>query len=232
MINRNRTPELMDQPGLDPLEHAAALRGLKRIHKFSLSERYFLRALKPVVKAIPNKPLRILDMACGGGDLICSLAQSARQRGWNLSVEGCDFSDQAVEIATDNARKYGVEARFFQWDALAGPLPEPYDVIVCSLFLHHLDESEVVQVLRNMAGSVRLMIIVDDLIRSRWGYALAQAGCQLLSRSRIVHFDGPVSVKSAFSLAEISQLAREAGLAGVQIQKHWPERFMLAWRAP
>jgi 2-polyprenyl-3-methyl-5-hydroxy-6-metoxy-1,4-benzoquinol methylase len=231
MINRQRTPELMDQPGLDPSEHAAALRGLKRIHKISLSERYFIRALETVGKNHSGKPLRVLDMACGGGDLLCSLVKKARSKGWNMVAEGCDFSDQAVQIATENARNHGVSARFFQWDALQGPLPEKYDVIVNSLFLHHLDESQVVTVLKNMADSVNHMIVVDDLIRSRWGYVMAKVGCHMLSRSPIVHFDGPVSVKAAFSLAEISDLARQAGLSGVQIQKHWPERFILTWQA-
>ena len=104
-------------------------------------------------------------------------------------------------------------------------------MIVNSLFLHHLDELQVVTVLRNMADSVNHMIVVDDLIRSRWGYVMAKVGCHLLSRSPIVHFDGPVSVKAAFSLAEISDLASQAGLSGVQIQKHWPERFILTWQA-
>lgn len=231
MINRQRTPELMDQPGLDPSEHAAALRGLKRIHKISLSERYFLKALEVVAKNNSGKPLRILDMACGGGDLLCSLAKKARSKGWKMVAEGCDFNDQAVQIAAENARNHGVTAQFFQWDALQGPLPEKYDVIVCSLFLHHLDESQVVAVLKNMANSVNKMIAVDDLIRSRWGYVMAQVGCHLLSRSPIVHFDGPVSVKAALSLAEISDLASQAGLAGVKIHKHWPERFLLTWQA-
>ena len=33
--NRDRQPEVMDQPGLDPREHAKALTGLRRINTIS-----------------------------------------------------------------------------------------------------------------------------------------------------------------------------------------------------
>ena len=118
---------------------------------------------------------------------------------------------------------------FFALDALAGPLPGGYDVVTCTLFLHHLGEHDAVELLREVGAAARRLVLVDDLIRSRLGYALAAVGCHLLSGSRVVRYDGPASVAGAFSLAEVKSLAERAGLTGALIETHWPQRFLLSW---
>lgn len=220
----------MDQPGLSPEEHAAALRGLRRINRISRTESHLIAALEPLIAEAGDEPLSVLDVACGGGDVVCDLARRAAAKGWNVRFSGADFSEQALEIARENAARQGLEIPFFRWDAIASPLAERFDVVMCTLFLHHLSEDETVRVLRHMADSARRMVMADDLVRSRFGYWLAQAGCRLLSRSYVVHFDGPVSVRSAFDTHEIKTLAESAGLTNCRIRKHWPERYLLTWR--
>jgi hypothetical protein len=73
------------------------------------------------------------------------------------------------------------------------------------------------------------LVLVNDLIRSPLGYGLAWAGTQLLSRSWVVHTDGPLSVQGAFQLAEVAAMAERAGLQGARLQRCWPERFLLSW---
>ena len=143
-----------------------------------------------------------------------------------------DISGTAVATAGQQAAEAGTATvTFHQCDVLHDPFPLPqYDVVMNSLFLHHLDEPQVVRVLQRMAAAARQRIIIDDLRRTRLGYFLAWTGCRLLSRSPIVHFDGPVSVEGAFTDAEILQLAAQAGLQSARLQRHWPQRFLLTWQ--
>jgi hypothetical protein len=83
-----------------------------------------------------------------------------------------------------------------------------------------------------MGEASRSLVLVNDLIRSPLGYGLAWVGCRLLSRSPIVHFDGPVSVQGAFQLQEVQALAARAGLLGATLRRSWPERYLLSWRRP
>jgi hypothetical protein len=101
---------------------------------------------------------------------------------------------------------------------------------MCSLFLHHLDEPQAVELLRRMSESARHLVLVNDLIRGRLGYALAWLGTRLLTRSRVVHVDGPLSVEGAFTRAEALELAERAGLHGATIVRRWPCRFLLTWQ--
>ena len=73
-------------------------------------------------------------------------------------------------------------------------------------------------------------IIVDDLRRTRLGYGLAWIGCRLLTKSPMVHVDGPLSVQGAFTVEEARSLAERAGLHNAQLVKHWSQRFLMTWQ--
>jgi hypothetical protein len=120
--------------------------------------------------------------------------------------------------------------RFFVLDALADPLPSDYDVVTCSLFLHHLDDAEAIELLRRMAAAARRLVLVNDLVRSRTGLTLAYVATRLLTLSPVVHVDGPLSVRAAYTPPEALELARQAGMQGATIQRKWPFRFLLGWR--
>jgi len=233
MMQRCRRPELMDQPGLEFTEHVRALQGLSRINRLSRTVAIIWPPILQLARSRQpdDQPVRILDLATGGGDLPVALARRAMQTGINLAVEGCDISPDAVRYAQSRADSQGSPVRFFVFDALSGALPAGYDVMSCSLFLHHLAESDAIVLLGRMAAAARHMILIDDLVRSRWGYLLALVGCHMLSGSRVVRIDGPISVAGAFTPREALLLMERAGLQGASLTRHWPQRFLLTWKA-
>jgi len=105
-------------------------------------------------------------------------------------------------------------------------------VVTCSLFLHHLSEDDAVALLRRMADAAGALVLVNDLARSRFNYLAVWATCHALSRSRVVRYDGPASVRSAFTPREALGLAEKAGLAGATVRRRFPCRFLLTWRKP
>lgn len=226
---RVRLAELMDEPQLDPVAHVNALRGLARIYCLSRTG----AAVWPWVRReakVSAVPLRVLDLATGGGDLPIDLARRARREGLAVEVAGCDRSPRAIAFARRRAHRSGTDARFFILDTGTQALPTGYHVITAGLFLHHLSDEDAVWLLRNMAEAAGRAVIVDDLRRSQRGLWLARLATRVLSRSHIVHVDGPRSVRAAFTSDELGRLAAQAGLSGVEIVPHWPERHLLAWQ--
>lgn len=230
MHQRRLQPEIMDQPGLAEQEHIAALRGLARINWWSGSARLLWPPIRDLARENPSRPLRVLDVATGGGDVPIRLWRRARQAGLPIQVDGCDRSSTAVGHATRNAEHRRADVRFFPLDALNEPLPSGFDVVVSSLFLHHLTEEQAVELLRRTGEAANRLVLINDLARSRAGYALAYAGTRLLSRSWVAHVDGPRSVEAAFTPAEALALAQRAGLTGATVARRWPCRFLLTWR--
>jgi 2-polyprenyl-3-methyl-5-hydroxy-6-metoxy-1,4-benzoquinol methylase len=221
----------MDQPGLDPGLHCQALRGLARINFWSHSAGMVWSPIAALARKVA-RPIRVLDLATGGGDVPIRLWQRARRAGLTLALEGCDVSPVAVTYATELARRRGAEVRFFATDVLAGDVPTGYDVVLCSLFLHHLSEDQAVTLLRRMAAAARRLVLVNDLLRSRAGLLLARIGTRLLSHSPVVHVDGPRSVEGAFTIDEVRGLAKHAGLTSATFERRWPCRYLLTWVRP
>ena len=232
LSQRNNEPEIMDQPGLDPAEHAAALRAIARLNWWSRSAGILWRPLYRLAQENPNRRLRILDLATGSGDIPLRLWQRFRHAGVTVELAGADMSELALLEARKRAANAGAPIRFFALNALEDPLPQDFDVIMCSLFLHHLEENGAVELLRRMGEATGQMVLVSDLIRSRINYLLAHAGTRLLTRSPMVRFDGPCSVASAFTRAEVRGLAQRAGLEKAQVLWRWPWRMILQWGRP
>jgi 2-polyprenyl-3-methyl-5-hydroxy-6-metoxy-1,4-benzoquinol methylase len=154
----------------------------------------------------------------------------SERRGLTLKLHACDINPEAVQIAKVNAQRRGVELDIFCADALTSPDSDnDFDVVFCSLFLHHLSDADAEQLFRVMARRSRHLVLISDLIRSPLGYVLAWAGTRLLSRSWVVHTDGPLSVRAAFQLAEVRGMMQRAGLQNASLQRCWPERYLLSW---
>ncbi len=221
----------MDQPDLDPVEHRNALRGLRRINVVSRSAAILWPEVAAVARQIHPRTLRFLDLACGGGDNAVALAARAQLAGLSIEVHGCDISHLAISVARQGAEATDAKnVQFSQLNVLEEPLPRGYHIVSCSLFLHHLDESQVIHLLGKMAEAATEAVLINDLQRSWLGLGLAWIGCRLLTRSPVVHIDGPRSVAAAFAVSEICSLAGRSGLDGATVRQHWPQRWLLAWR--
>ena len=230
LTHRNRQPELMDDPALDAERHRHALQGLGRVNRFSRSTSILWPAVQEVSRRVDGRRVRILDIASGGGDVALRLAAKALASHVDVEITGCDISPFAVEHATQLAEPFSFDLQFVAEDAIHGTLDGPYDIVMCSLFLHHLPEDDARVLLQRMKELATHRVLINDLRRTRCGYVLAWAGCRLLTRSPIVHTDGPLSVRAAFSIEEVRCLAEESGLNGATITTHWPQRFLLDWR--
>lgn len=232
LAQRRLVPEQMDQPDLSPVLHERALRGLHRINRLSNSAGILWRGIRRLVPLNTDRPVKVLDLASGSGDLPIALAHRAAAAGLPVQITGWDISPVAVEQARRRAALARLPVAFEVHDLFTDPLPRDCDLITCSLFLHHLSEPQAEAVLRRAADVARIGLVINDLRRSPTGLLLAHVVSRIVSRSPVVHFDAPQSVRAAYTINEVSMLANRAGLAPVEILPCWPYRFLLLWRRP
>jgi len=226
------TDEIMDSPDVEEAAHLQALAGLRRINRFSGTADKVRRPIVEFARRENLKHISILDIACGGGDVPIQAAVGLQRSGVGVELKLLDRSRTAVQTAAAAARNAGIVCEGIEADVLDLPQIKA-DVVTNSLFLHHLREPEqVVGLLRRMKEIAGRMVVISDLVRSRMGLIGAWAGCRMLSRSRIVHHDGPASVRAAWTMAEISEFARRAGMGGARIERCRPWRMLLVWEKP
>ncbi len=93
--DRERQTELMDEPGLDPVRHIHALRALRRVNRISLASGRVWAEVARLYDEL-RRPVRVLDIACGGGDVLVDVARRARRAGVPVELHGCDVSSLAL----------------------------------------------------------------------------------------------------------------------------------------
>lgn len=222
----------MDNPELPQAEHQLALAGLARLNRWSRGDAGLWQSLQAEARQNAPLPLRVLDIATGSGDLPIRLAQRARSARLPIHFSACDWSPTALEVASHAANEAQIAIQFFQLDAVLDAIPSDFDVIMVSLFLHHLSDDQIVPLLAKLGRATRSLVLVNDLVRSWWNLGAVYLASRLLSRSAVVHFDGPVSVQAAFTKAELIDLADQAGLTNAAVRSQFPARWQLVWRKP
>ena len=222
-------PEWMDEP-CSYEEFRACLRDLRQVNRLSRGYRPTLAWLSSLLEAYPTPhPLRILDVGCGGGDLLREIAGWAANRRVEVSLTGIDLNPHAARAAEDFASP-GETITFLTADAFLYRPAAPADVIVSSLFTHHLETPDVVRFVAWMESQARLGWFINDLGRSRQAFYGFQALAAVMRWHRFVRHDGPVSFRRAFLAEDWRRIAQAAGLApeSIDLQSWSPGRLCVA----
>ncbi|MFN3653427.1 MAG: methyltransferase domain-containing protein [Armatimonadota bacterium] len=233
MLARRNRPEAMDAPDLDPHLLADDLANLETLNRLFGGRNVVRRALDRLLpEHPPGEPLSALDLGSGAGDLCRVLVDECRRRGQAVTVWSLDFHPQIQAYAREQVRRDYPEIRFLRADARQVPLrAESVDLALCTLALHHFTEEDAVAVLREMQRVTRRWALVSDLCRSAPAYAGVWLATRFM-RNPMTRHDGPVSVRRAFSPAELQTLASSAGWENAELRKEPWFRMSLLYRKP
>jgi ubiquinone/menaquinone biosynthesis C-methylase UbiE len=198
------------------------LRDLARINAWFGGTHSILRA----IDALPVMPRTILDVGCGGADVSRAVVAHLARRGSRAHCVALDRSARVLSYAS--AAVSGSDAiSTVQGDATALPFEaSTFDLVMCSLALHHLAPAEAVQALREMAR-VGAYVIVSDLRRSRAAWLAAHALLPLITRNRFTLHDGPISVRRAYTPDEVRSMAQQAGWTRIDVRAAFGARLLL-----
>lgn len=227
-LARQRAIEWMDANAADPVALRRSLSFIERVNRRLHYTNATIRHLDRMTDGWPaGKMLSILDIATGSGDVPRAVCGWADRRGVDVRVIGIDRHEQTLSIA----REQGDDPRIslLRADALKLPFsPGSFDIVMTSMFLHHLDDDDAAAVMRSADRIARHGIILADLSRSR--RALAWISLFTLLADPMIKHDARVSVRQAFRKDEILALARRAGLEYLQYHRHFGHRFVLVGR--
>ncbi|GAA5507593.1 methyltransferase domain-containing protein [Novipirellula caenicola] len=231
-MQRNLQHERMDDPDLPRDQHELALKGLSRLNRFTGVAGLMYRHLRRRGTMKAGRPLRILDVASGAGDVPIDWARRARRDGVAMEITMLDVSPVAVQTQQRRATEAQVSVRSLRSDCLAEPLPSGFDVVTSSLFMHHLNDEQVATLLRAMKVATDGGILICDLHRSRMNLAMVAFAGRVLSRSPVVHSDSVLSVQGAYTHAEFQTLAQHALDGSIEMHAAFPCRFLASYEKP
>ena len=223
--DRSLLPEILDREDVDSATLAAVLRDLAAVNTLTRARAPTLQFLRHVARRAPDLRLRVLDVGYGDGDMLRRIARWGRRAGVGLDLSGIDLNPGSAPAA---------RARTPDWMAIdyrtGDVFDQPtgaHDVIVSSLFTHHLTDRQIVQFLQWMERSAARGWFVNDLHRN----ILARDGFSVLAAVArfhpIVQADGRLSVERSFRRADWVRLLAQAGVPA-RITWHVPFRYCVA----
>lgn len=220
-LPRSQAEELLDAATHDADELAANFRDIKRVNQLLGGTSIILRHLAPLLEALPrHRPVTVLDLATGCGDIPIAISRWARHRDIPVAITASDVSDDILALARQEIAG-NPDISLARFDARSVPLPDKqFDIVLCSLSLHHFPPDEAIQVLREMNRLARAGLIVNDLSRSRAGYIAAWLAAHLTTRNRLTRHDAPLSVRRAYTVHELDDLLHLAGIDHAMTSTH------------
>ena len=219
---RSETPEKMDDPNVPEGEVRKALNDIERINKW-------LGGYKVVINALnrldwPREPVVIMDLGCGGGDVLRAVSVWADSKQRRVRLVGIDMNEAMTRYAGNKSLKFPAisfrTANVFD-DKLLADAPH---IAMCSLFAHHFDNDNLVKLVQQMYRLARRAVIINDLHRNRIAYHSIKTLTTLFARAELVKFDAPLSVARSLTRREWEDVMKAAGI------KHYSIRWRWAWR--
>jgi ubiquinone/menaquinone biosynthesis C-methylase UbiE len=222
-MKRRPTPELLDTDSGTAKEIAGSLRDLQSFNQRLGGVSTARDLIYSVARRTGRMEFSVLEVAAGTGFVPM---QASRQ----LCREGLKLDITLLDRAPSHLPRNGTTKKIAA-DVVSLPFSDSaFDLVSCSLFLHHLSPEEVVGFARESLRVSRIAVLVNDLVRHPLHLALAYAGVPIY-RSRITRHDAPASVKQAYTVEEMAEFFRRAGAAKVETQRHFLFRMgVLAWK--
>lgn len=227
---RSRAPELMEIEPADQAFIDRTLRELETINRLTLAYRPTLRWLDRVAEDAPGK-LSVLDVACGHGDMLRRIWRWAERRKLPVSLTGIDLSPEVIHAAVA-ATPSEMAIRYEVRDVFAMPDAPAQDVVVSSLFAHHLFDEALVHFIGWMHRNARRGWLVNDLHRHPLPYHFVRAWTRVAGFGRFVVHDAPVSVARGFTRADWLEVLRQADIDPSTVDIRWwlPFRYTIGHR--
>jgi len=198
----------MDRPQPVSAELEGDLRNIRQLNRWFGSHRLVSQFVRRWIE--PGDKLRIVDLATGSGDIPRLIVDYARKIGAKVEIDAVDKQSATLEIArklsVDYPEIFYSEGNILEWQTARG-----YDIVLCSLALHHFSDEEAVRVLRRCRELSRKFALVSDLRRGLVATAGVYFLTALIFREPMTRYDARLSAARAFSFKELDKLARQAG---------------------
>jgi hypothetical protein len=223
--SRSSAAEMMDDFTIEGSVLRDTLDKLETINRLLGGNSVTLKGLKKILlKSSKTKTITIVDLGCGHGDILRDVAKFGRKNSYKFKLIGIDANNAAIDYAKALSKDYP-ELSFETIDVFSEDFKkQTYDVVLCTLFLHHFKNNEIIPFLKSTVQKASIGVIVNDLHRHKLAYYLFKM-IGLFIKNKMVREDGLTSVLRAFKRNELETILTKTGV-NFSIQWKWAFRYL------
>ncbi|NHM06863.1 methyltransferase domain-containing protein [Flavobacterium sp. CYK-4] len=203
-----------------------ALDKIAAINKWLGGNQLTIKSVKKLLKDwSKEKPVHIVDLGCGNGDMLRSLANYGCKNDFNFKLTGIDANAFTTNYAKQSSLTYPnieyVAADILEFDFKQ----QPIDIVLCTLTLHHFKNEQIMALLNRLNQTASKGIVVNDLHRSKIAYYLFQLLCLIFRLNRMSKEDGLTSILRGFTKDELVSFSKNLKFARYSIVWKWAFRY-------
>jgi hypothetical protein len=217
--------ELLDDPAADPDTVVQSLRNVARANRWFGGAAAVRHGLGRLLRDVsPPRPLMLLDLGTGAGDLPGQAVRWARRRGYSLRPVGLELSRAAAAMA----HRAGIPCAV----ACAGAPPvreKTVDIVLVSQLAHHLTEESTVRLIRTCDALARVGVVIADLRRGRMAPLAFWVGARAMGFDPVTIADGLTSIRRGYTPRELRALLGKAGVSA-RVARRAGYRLVATWR--
>ena len=224
--SRSTQSEIMDSLDFKGAEMQNVLKDLKTVNKWLGGNKITIDGIKKLLKNQPkSQEIILLDIGCGDGESLRKCSDFGIKNGYNFKCIGIDFNQNIIDYAQQRSKEYP-NLEFRKVDVISEENLIPNcDIALFTLFLHHLSNQEIEDLLRSALTKCRLGLIINDLHRSKQAFNLFQIASKILLRTKIARHDGLVSIARGFRKHEIQKISEQIRDQKSTIIWKWAYRY-------
>ena len=203
-----RLTEIMDDPNCDADRLRRTFQGFDAMNRAVAAwGRVYRTRLRPVLAAAAetyNRPARLLDVGCGGGDVLRRIARLAARDGFAVTGVGIDPDPRAIAVATAAARLPGITYRQCFSSELVSE-GNQFDIVLSNHLLHHLSDSEFDVLIADSEALTSRVAVHSDIARGRLAYGAFAVGAVPVSPGTLLRVDGLRSIRRSYTPSELAE---------------------------
>lgn len=225
---RSSEPEIMDDLSFSDSVVFQTLKELDVINKWLGGNSVTIAGLDIIRRKYLRRGdhLHIADLGCGSGTMLKMMVEWGRKNGIRIKVTGVDANPHIINYAESECDGYP-EISFLAEDVFSEKFSRrKFDVVTSTLFFHHFDDSQLLDLFSQLKEQSLLALVINDLHRHWFAYHSISLLTAAFSSSYMVKNDARLSVARSFQRPELQNLLSAAGFSNVFLKWKWAFRYL------
>lgn len=169
--------------------------------------RIYREWIRPALKSA-GKEASILDIGCGGGDILRMLDALTRADQLEVNFIGIEPDERPIHYLTK--QRWPSNFSFINTDSSdLAHQNHTYTVVISNHLVHHLSSTELKRVCSDTEKLANKLVLFSDIERSDIGYAFFSTLSPLFFKGSFIAADGIISIRRSYRRDELQSLLPE-----------------------
>ena len=222
--------EIMDDLNCNGEVVDQTLRELEFINRTLGGNQITVSGIRSLIKGNTTSVLEIVDLGCGGGDMLALLAKEFSKKNIQPNFLGIDANPSIIDYARRNNQGFH-NIKFETVNIFSQEFQsKKIDIAIATLFFHHFTSDQLINFFKELYSQVKIGIVINDLHRHPLAFYSIKLLTKLFSKSAMVKFDAPLSVLRGFSRKEMEDILDQVGIKNYSLRWRWAFRWQVIIR--